>query len=95
MPGSYHVPPGRFEYAKFRRVEAHPIHPLRAQPAGRDEPYLVALYMMGMGLITVVATWFARETYRSDIGDVRADERSATGRFMRKPAEDRESTAVR
>ena len=51
--------------------------------------------MMGMGLITVVATWFARETYRSDIGDVRADERSATGRFMRKPAEDRESTAVR
>jgi MFS transporter, MHS family, shikimate and dehydroshikimate transport protein len=64
--------------------------------AGGGEPYLVALYMVGMGLITVVATYFARETYQSDIGDVRADEaRPATGRFVRKPAEDRESTTVR
>jgi metabolite-proton symporter len=64
--------------------------------AGGGEPYLVALYMVGMGLITVVATYFARETYQSDIGDVRADEeRPATGRFVRKPAEDREATTVR
>jgi MFS transporter, MHS family, shikimate and dehydroshikimate transport protein len=65
--------------------------------AGGGEPYLVALYMVGMGVITVVATHFARETYQSDIGDVRADDeaRPATGRFVRKPAEDRETTTVR
>ena len=55
--------------------------------------------MVGMGAITVVATHFARETYQSDIGDVRADAeadgRPATGRFVRKPAEDRDTTAVR
>ena len=39
--------------------------------AGGDDPYLVALYMMGMGLITVVATYFARETFRSDISRLR------------------------
>src|SRR3954454_9624061 len=65
--------------------------------AGGGDPYLVAAYMVGMAIITVVATYFARETYQSDIGDVRADEdtRQPTGRFVRKPAEDRETTAAR
>src|SRR4051794_24421941 len=65
--------------------------------AGGGDPYLVAGYMVVMGIITVVATYFARETYQSDIGDVRADEdaRQPTGRFVRKPAEDRDTTAVR
>jgi MFS transporter, MHS family, shikimate and dehydroshikimate transport protein len=56
--------------------------------AGGDKPYLVALYMMGMGIITVVATYYARETFREDIGDAVADEeRVATQRFVRKPVE--------
>jgi hypothetical protein len=65
--------------------------------AGGGEPYLVAAYMVVMAIITVVATHFARETYQSDIGDVRADDeaRPATGRFVRKPAEDRDTTAAR
>src|SRR3954447_23069232 len=65
--------------------------------AGGGDPYLVAGYMVVMAIITVVATYFARETYQSDIGDVRADEdaRQPTGRFVRKPAEDRDTTAVR
>ena len=58
--------------------------------AGGDEPYLVALYMMGMGLITVVATYFARETFRSDIWRLRRPPRAPTERFVRKPAADRE-----
>jgi len=58
--------------------------------AGGDKPYLVALYMMGMGVITVAATYFARETFRSDIGDADAETRPRTERFVRKPAEDRE-----
>ena len=65
--------------------------------AGGDDPYLVALYMMGLGVITVVATYFARETYRSDIGEMDAEPRARTERFVRKPAEDREreTTGVR
>jgi len=62
--------------------------------AGGDKPYLVALYMMGMGVITVVATYYARETFRSDIGDAE-EARPPTERFVRKPVEDRETTAVR
>ncbi len=60
--------------------------------AGGDKPYLVALYMMGMGLITIVATYFARETFREDIADAVPDEeRRATQRFVRKPVEVRET----
>jgi hypothetical protein len=44
-----------------------------------------------MALITVVATYLARETYRHDLGESR---REPTGRFVRKPAEERETTAV-
>ena len=63
--------------------------------AGGGKPYLVAAYMMGMGVITVVATYFARETFRSDIADALPDEpRPPTERFVRKPAEERETTAV-
>ena len=37
--------------------------------AGGDEPTLVAAYMAVMALITVVATYFARETFRQDLGE--------------------------
>jgi MFS transporter, MHS family, shikimate and dehydroshikimate transport protein len=64
--------------------------------AGGSQPYLVALYMMVMALVTVVATYFARETYRSDIAeaDSDAEARPRTERFVRKPAEEREPTGV-
>jgi MHS family shikimate/dehydroshikimate transporter-like MFS transporter len=55
--------------------------------AGGDEPTLVALYMAAMALITVIATYYARETFRHDLGESR---REPTGRFVRKPAADRE-----
>ena len=63
--------------------------------AGGSDPYLVALYMMGMVLITVVATYFARETFKSDISDSDAHRREPSERFVRKPAEDRETAGVR
>ncbi len=62
--------------------------------AGGSEPYLVALYMMVMALITVVATYFARETFKSDIADADAHLREPSERFVRKPAEERETTTV-
>src|SRR5215207_2267643 len=49
--------------------------------AGGDEPTLVALYMAAMALITVIATYYARETYLQDLGESR---REPTGRFVRK-----------
>jgi MFS transporter, MHS family, shikimate and dehydroshikimate transport protein len=55
--------------------------------AGGNEPTLVAIYMAVMALITVIATYFARETYQQDLGESR---REPTQRFVRKPAEDRE-----
>ena len=62
--------------------------------AGGGKPYLVAAYMMGMGVITVVATYYARETFRSDIADSDAHLREPTERFVRKPVEERETTTV-
>jgi MFS transporter, MHS family, shikimate and dehydroshikimate transport protein len=62
--------------------------------AGGDKPYLVGAYMMVMGVITVVATYYARETFRSDIGDSDAHLRKPSERFVRKPVEERETTAV-
>jgi MHS family shikimate/dehydroshikimate transporter-like MFS transporter len=47
--------------------------------ANHDDPTLVAIYMVVMGVITVVATAFARETYRDDIDEARPEER----RFFR------------
>ena len=61
--------------------------------AGGGDPYLVALYMVGMGVITVVATHYARETFRSDLADDDV-ERKPTERFVRKPAADREPAGV-
>jgi hypothetical protein len=61
--------------------------------AGGGEPTLVALYMAAMALITVIATYFARETYRSDLSD--ADVRPATGRFVRKESAEQEPAGVR
>jgi MFS transporter, MHS family, shikimate and dehydroshikimate transport protein len=58
--------------------------------AGGSKPYLVAAYMMVMASITVAATYFARETFKSDISDSDAHRRESTGRFVRKPAEERE-----
>ena len=60
---------------------------------GGGDPYLVALYMMGMGVITVVATHYARETFRSDLADDEV-ERKPTERFVRKPAAEREPAGV-
>ena len=62
--------------------------------AGGGKPYLVGAYMMVMGVITVVATYYARETFRSDIADSDAHLREPTERFVRKPVEERETTAV-
>ena len=45
--------------------------------AADDEPTYVALYMAVMALITVIATYFARETYRQDLGE--ATPRPPTG----------------
>jgi MFS transporter, MHS family, shikimate and dehydroshikimate transport protein len=47
--------------------------------ANGDDPTLVAVYMVVMGLITVTATFFARETFRDDIEEARPEER----RFFR------------
>jgi MFS transporter, MHS family, shikimate and dehydroshikimate transport protein len=47
--------------------------------ANGGDPTLVAIYMVAMGVITVIATAFARETYRDDIEEARPEER----RFFR------------
>jgi len=47
--------------------------------ANNDDPTLVAVYMVVMGVITVVATAFARETYHNDIEEARPEEQ----RFFR------------
>jgi MHS family shikimate/dehydroshikimate transporter-like MFS transporter len=47
--------------------------------ANGGDPTLVAVYMVVMGVITVVATFFARETFRDDIEEARPEER----RFFR------------
>jgi MFS transporter, MHS family, shikimate and dehydroshikimate transport protein len=57
--------------------------------AADDKPTYVAIYMSVMALITVIATAFARETYREDIG--KDDSRPPTGRFVRKESVDREA----
>jgi MFS transporter, MHS family, shikimate and dehydroshikimate transport protein len=56
--------------------------------AADDKPTYVAIYMSVMALITVIATAFARETYRQDLAD--DDTRPPTGRFVRKDTADRE-----
>jgi metabolite-proton symporter len=51
--------------------------------ANHGSPTLVALYMAGLGVITVVATALAPETYRDDIDQPRPEEQQ---RFSRDPA---------
>ena len=62
--------------------------------AGGGDPYLVALYMAGMGAITVVATLFARETYQHRHRATTRRSASRRERFVRKPAADREPAGV-
>jgi MFS transporter, MHS family, shikimate and dehydroshikimate transport protein len=63
--------------------------------ANGGDPTLVALYMMGMGLISVVATLFAHETYDTDVFEADEEERELVRerRFdrerFREPAETR------
>jgi MHS family shikimate/dehydroshikimate transporter-like MFS transporter len=63
--------------------------------AGGGSPTLVALYMMGMGLISVVATLVARETVHKDVHEDEREERELVRerRFdrerFREPAETR------
>jgi MFS transporter, MHS family, shikimate and dehydroshikimate transport protein len=63
--------------------------------AGGDSPALVALYMMGMGLISVVATLVADETVHEDVHEDEHEERELVRekRFdrerFREPAETR------
>jgi MFS transporter, MHS family, shikimate and dehydroshikimate transport protein len=53
--------------------------------AGGDEPTLVALYMAFMAAITIVATWFAHETYQTEVTEDRPEERELVHerRFVR------------
>ena len=63
--------------------------------ANGGDPTLVALYMMGMGLISVVATLYATETYEKDVHEDEREERELVRekRFdrerFREPAETR------
>jgi MFS transporter, MHS family, shikimate and dehydroshikimate transport protein len=59
--------------------------------AGGDKPWLVAAYMSGLAIITIVATAFARETYRDRIDEEPGIE--PTRRFEREPV--RETEPVR
>jgi MFS family permease len=54
--------------------------------ANGGDPTLVAVYMVVMGVITVVATFFARETFRDDIEEARPEER----RFFREGEAERQ-----
>jgi MFS transporter, MHS family, shikimate and dehydroshikimate transport protein len=53
--------------------------------AGGDEPTLVAAYMAFMAAITIVATWFAHETYDTEVTEDRPEERELVHerRFVR------------
>jgi MHS family shikimate/dehydroshikimate transporter-like MFS transporter len=59
--------------------------------AGGGSPTLVAGYMAVMALITVVATYFARETYREDFAETT---RPQEQRFVRKTQAEREPEPV-
>jgi MFS transporter, MHS family, shikimate and dehydroshikimate transport protein len=63
--------------------------------ANGGDPTLVAIYMMGMGLISIVATLFAHETFQKDVDEDEEEERELVRekRFdrerFREPAETR------
>jgi metabolite-proton symporter len=58
---------------------------------------LVAWYMVAMGVISVVATWFARETFRTDIDSDDEQERELVRerRFDREKFREREAAGTR
>jgi MFS transporter, MHS family, shikimate and dehydroshikimate transport protein len=58
--------------------------------ANNDSPTLVALYMVGISLITLVATLVAPETYRDEIDESKLEREEREERFTRDPAAQRE-----
>jgi MFS transporter, MHS family, shikimate and dehydroshikimate transport protein len=58
--------------------------------ANNDSPTLVALYMVGISLITLVATAVAPETYRDEIDESKLEREEREERFTRDPAAQRE-----
>jgi MFS family permease len=58
--------------------------------AGGERPWLVALYMTGMAIITVVATWFADETYKVELEEAQPEERQ----LVQETRPEREPVAV-
>jgi MFS family permease len=58
---------------------------------------LVAIYITGLGAISVIATLFARETYQNDIDEDDEEEQELVRerRFDREAFRDREVTGVR
>jgi MFS transporter, MHS family, shikimate and dehydroshikimate transport protein len=57
--------------------------------ANNDSPTLVALYMVGISLITLVATLVAPETYRDEIDESKLEREEREERFTRDPAAQR------
>jgi MHS family shikimate/dehydroshikimate transporter-like MFS transporter len=57
--------------------------------ANNDSPTLVALYMVGISLITLVATAVAPETYRDEIDESKLEREKREERFTRDPAAQR------
>jgi MFS transporter, MHS family, shikimate and dehydroshikimate transport protein len=57
--------------------------------ANNDSPTLVALYMVGISLITLVATAVAPETYRDEIDESKLEREEREERFTRDPAAQR------
>jgi hypothetical protein len=57
--------------------------------ANDGSPTLVALYMVGVSLITLVATAVAPETYRDEIDERKVEREEREERFTREPAAQR------
>jgi MFS transporter, MHS family, shikimate and dehydroshikimate transport protein len=58
--------------------------------AGGERPWLVALYMTGMAIVTIVATWFADETYKVQLEEAQPEER----KLVQETRPEREPVAV-
>ena len=57
-----------------------PLIAIALLAANGGSPELVAVYMMAMAAVSVVATFFARETYQEDIEKDEAQERPLIAR---------------
>ena len=78
---------------QFASVFAGGVAPLVATAllaAGGERPWLVALYMTGMAIITIVATWFADETYEVELEEAQPEER----KLVKETRPEREPVAV-